>query len=92
MLLNSATYPSKQFGLYDSGRGFSRTECVDNDATNADQHPFLFFIPIMALFVGIQFLTNQQRKRGLPPQNWPKVALVVLLVALCLLLAFAKFR
>jgi hypothetical protein len=27
-------------------------------------HPFLFFIPIMALFVGIQFLTNQRRKRG----------------------------
>jgi uncharacterized membrane protein YoaK (UPF0700 family) len=55
-------------------------------------HPFLFFIPIMALFVGIRFLTNQRRKRGLPPQDWPKVALVVLLVALCLLFAFAKFR
>ena len=25
--------------LYDFGRGFSRTECVDNDATNADQPP-----------------------------------------------------
>jgi hypothetical protein len=55
-------------------------------------HPFLFFIPIMALSLGIQFLTNQRRKRGLPPQGWPKVALVVLLVALCLLFAFAKFR
>jgi hypothetical protein len=55
-------------------------------------HPLLFFIPIMALSVGIQFLTNQRRKRGLPPQGWPKVALVVLLVALCLLIAFAKFR
>jgi hypothetical protein len=55
-------------------------------------HPFLFFIPIMALSLGIQFLTNQRRKRGLPPQGWPKVALVVLLVALCLLIVFAKFR
>ncbi len=55
-------------------------------------HPFLFFIPIMALFVGIQFLTNQRRKRGLAPQDWLKAALVVLLVALCLLFAFAKFR
>lgn len=55
-------------------------------------HPFLFFIPIMALIVGIQFLTNQRRKRGLAPQDWPNVALVVLLVALCLLFAFAKFR
>jgi hypothetical protein len=55
-------------------------------------HPFLFFIPIMALVVGIQFLTNQRRKRGVAPQDWPKVALVVLLVALCLLFAFAKFR
>jgi hypothetical protein len=54
--------------------------------------PFLFFIPIMALFVGVQFLTNQRRKRGLVPKDWPKVASVVLLVALCLLFAFAKFR
>jgi hypothetical protein len=55
-------------------------------------HPFLFFIPIMALFVGIQFLTNQRRKRGLTPQEWHKVALVVLLVALCLVFVFAKFK
>jgi len=55
-------------------------------------HPFLFFIPIMALFVGIQFFTNRRRKRGLPPQDWAKVALVSLLVALCLLFAFAKFK
>jgi hypothetical protein len=55
-------------------------------------HPFLFFIPIMALFVGIQFHTNRRRKRGLAPQDWPKVAFVVLLVAFCMLFAFAKFR
>jgi hypothetical protein len=55
-------------------------------------HPFLFFIPIMALCVGIQFLANQRRKRGLAPQDWPKVALVVLLVVLCLVFASAKFR
>jgi uncharacterized membrane protein YoaK (UPF0700 family) len=54
-------------------------------------HPFLFFIPIMALFVGIQFVTNQRRKAGLAPHGWANVALVVLLVALCLLFAFAKF-
>ena len=30
---------TRLYGLYDSGRGFSRTECVDNDATNADQPP-----------------------------------------------------
>ena len=56
------------------------------------RHPFLFFIPIMALSVGIQFLTNQRRKRGLAPQDWPKVALVLLLVALCLVFVFAKFK
>jgi hypothetical protein len=55
-------------------------------------HPFLFFIPIMALFVGVQFLANQRRKRGLAPQDWSKVALVVLLVAPCLLFVFAKFK
>ena len=33
-LLKSGLYE-----LYDFGRGFSRTECVDNDATNADQPP-----------------------------------------------------
>jgi hypothetical protein len=27
------------YGLYDFGRGFSRTEYADNDATNADQPP-----------------------------------------------------
>jgi hypothetical protein len=32
---------SRLYELYDSGRGFSRTECADNDATNADQPPVL---------------------------------------------------
>jgi hypothetical protein len=32
-------------GLYDFGRGFSRTECVDNDATNADQPPVFVLHP-----------------------------------------------
>ena len=55
-------------------------------------HPSLFFIPIMALSLGLQFLRIQRRKRGLAPQDdWTKVAMVVLLVALCLLGVFAKF-
>jgi hypothetical protein len=31
------------YGLYDSGRGFSTTECVDHDAINADQ-PSVFVL------------------------------------------------
>jgi hypothetical protein len=53
-------------------------------------HWILFFIPIMALTSGIQFITLRRRKRGLEPQPWTSVSLVVLLVALCLLAVFAK--
>ena len=55
-------------------------------------YPFLFFIPIMALFRGNPISYESTTQAGLAPQDWPKVALVVLLVALCLLFAFAKFR
>ncbi len=42
--LRAPNFPiPRLYGLYDSGQGLSRTECVDNDATNADQPPIFVF-------------------------------------------------
>lgn len=55
-------------------------------------HPFIFFIPIMATFTVISFLVSRRKKRNLPPWEWPKFASIALLVALCFLIMFTNFN
>jgi hypothetical protein len=51
-----------------------------------------FFIPIMTLLVVIQFIARHERRRGTEAQEWPKAASILLLVALCVVAVFARFR
>ena len=55
------------------------------------QHPMAFLIPIMTLFVVIQLVARRDRRRG-KTQEWPKAAAILLLVALCVVAVFARFR
>lgn len=53
-------------------------------------HPLAFFLPIMGLLSLIQLIAMRRRRRGLEPEEWPRTAFVLLLVALCVV--FADFR
>jgi len=54
--------------------------------------PMLFVVPIMILLVMIQLIAMRRRKRGLDAKEWPKVACIVLLVALGTVAVFTNFR
>jgi hypothetical protein len=56
------------------------------------QHPMAFFIPIMSLFVVIQLIASRERRRETEAQEWPKAASLLLLVALCIVVVFARLR
>ena len=53
-------------------------------------HPMLFFIPIMALLLAIQLTARRRQRQGLEPQEWPRTAMILIVVALGFLIVFTR--
>ena len=50
----------------------------------------LFFIPIMALLLAIQLTARRRQRQGLEPQEWPRTAMILIVVALGFLIVFTR--